>query len=62
LLESAELRIQGEASVEQALFVSKDSASEFADCLIDVRHLELGCRTTAWCDQRPLKLPGFIAA
>jgi predicted nucleic-acid-binding protein len=42
-LESAELQIEGEPSVEKALFVWKDSAAEFADCLIGMRHLELGC-------------------
>ena len=34
LLESAELEIEGEPSVEQALFIWKDSAAEFADWLI----------------------------
>ena len=60
--ESAELQIEGEPSVEQALFIWKDFAAEFADCLIGMRHLELGCQATAWFDQRALKLPGFIAA
>ena len=62
LLESTELQIEGESSVEQALFVWKDSAAEFADCLIGMRHLERGCQATASFDQRALKLPGFIAA
>lgn len=62
LLESAELHIEGEPSVEQALFIWKDSAAEFADCLIGMRHLELGCQATASFDQRALKLSGFIAA
>ena len=62
LLESAELRIEGEPSVEQALFIWKDSAAEFADCLIGMRHLGLGCQATASFDQRALKLPSFVAA
>ena len=62
LLESAELQIEGEPSVEQALFIWKDSAAEFADCLIGMRHLQFGCQATASFDQRALKLPGFIAA
>jgi predicted nucleic-acid-binding protein len=62
LLDSAELHIEGELSVEQALFIWKDSAAEFADCLIGMRHLEFGCQATASFDQRALKLPGFVAA
>jgi predicted nucleic-acid-binding protein len=62
LLESAELQIEGEPSLEQALFIWKDSTAEFADCLIGMRHLQLGCRATASFDQRAIKLPGFIAA
>jgi len=62
LLESAELQIEAEASVEQALFIWKDSAAEFADCLTSMRHIELGCQATASFDQRALRLPGFIAA
>jgi predicted nucleic-acid-binding protein len=62
LLESIELHIEAEPSVEQALFIWKDSAAEFADCLIGMRHLGLGCQATASFDQRALKLPGFVAA
>ena len=62
LLESAELHIEGEPSVEQALFIWKDSAAEFADCLIGMRHLGLGCQATASFDQRALKQPSFVAA
>ena len=62
LLESADLQIEAEPSVEQALYIWKDSAAEFADCLISMRHLELGCHATVSFDQRALKLPGFVAA
>ena len=62
MLESAELQIEGEPSVEQALFIWKDSAAEFVDCLIGMWHLELGCQATASFDRRAFKLPGFIAA
>jgi predicted nucleic-acid-binding protein len=62
LLDSVELSIEDEPSVEQALFVWRRSSAEFADCLIGARHLNLGCRATASFDGRALKLPGFIAA
>jgi predicted nucleic-acid-binding protein len=60
LLDSKELAFEDETSVEQALFLWKDSSAEFADCLIGARHLTLGCRATASFDARALKLPGFI--
>jgi predicted nucleic-acid-binding protein len=61
LLESADLRIEEEASVERALYMWKDSSAEFADCLIGARHQTLGCRATASFDARALRLPGFIS-
>jgi predicted nucleic-acid-binding protein len=62
LLDSTEVRVEDEATVERALFVWKDSAAEFADCLIGERYRELGCRATASFDARAPKLPGFTAA
>jgi len=61
-LPESELQVEGEASVEQALFIWKDSGAEFADCLIGMRRLELGCQAIASSDRRALELPGFIAA
>jgi predicted nucleic-acid-binding protein len=62
LLDSSEVRVEDETTVERALFVWKDSATEFADCLIGERYRELGCRATASFDVRALRLAGFIAA
>jgi len=62
LLDSEEFTIEDEASVEQALFLWKDSPAEFADCLIGLRHLKLGCGATASFDARALRLPGFVSA
>jgi predicted nucleic-acid-binding protein len=61
LLDSTEVRVEDEAAVERALFLWRDSAAEFADCLIGERYRELGCRATASFDMRALRLPGFIA-
>jgi predicted nucleic-acid-binding protein len=61
LLDSTEVRVEDEATVERALFLWRDSAAEFADCLIGERYRELGCRATASFDMRALRLPGFIA-
>jgi predicted nucleic-acid-binding protein len=62
LLDAVELEFEDEPSVEEALFTWKDSATEFADCLINARHRALGCRATATFDVRAAKVFGFVAA
>ena len=62
LLDAVELEFEDEPSVEEAVFIWKDSATEFADCLINARHRDLGCRATATLDVRASKLFGFVAA
>jgi len=61
LLDAAGLAFEDEASVEEALYCWKDSAADFADCLINARNLRLGCRATATFDAKVLKLRGMIA-
>ena len=60
LLDSREFLVEDEATLERALFAWRDSAAEFADCLIGARHLQLGCEGTATFDSRALKLVGFV--
>ena len=62
LLDSVELYFEDEGSLEQALFVWKDTRAQFADCLIGARHWALQCRATASFDIGALRLPGFFAA
>ena len=62
LLASAELHFEDEHSIEEALFIWKDSSAHFADCLIGARHRALGCRATASFDMKAAKLPWFVAA
>ena len=61
LLEATELELEDEPSIEEALYLWKDSAADFADCLIVAHHRRLGCRATATFDARAIKLPGFVA-
>jgi predicted nucleic-acid-binding protein len=61
LLVLADLTFEDEASVENAVYCWKDSATVFADCLIEARNRRLGCRATATCDARALQLAGFIS-
>ncbi len=37
LLDAAELEVEDEPTVEEALYLWKDSAGDFADCLIGAR-------------------------
>jgi predicted nucleic-acid-binding protein len=62
LLDATEVRFEDEASLEEALYLWRDSTVELADCLIAVRHRVLGCRATATFDHRAAKVAGFIAA
>ena len=62
LLDAAELEVEDEPTVEEALYIWKDSVGDFADCLIGARHRRLGCRATATFDAKAVKLPGFVTA
>ncbi|MCU0897356.1 MAG: type II toxin-antitoxin system VapC family toxin [Burkholderiales bacterium] len=60
-LDAAEVRFESEPVVEQALYLWRDSAAEFADCLVGAHHRSLGCEATASCDARAMRLPYFVA-
>ena len=62
LLETADVQFEDEPAVEDALFVWKDNATGFADCLIGARNRRLGCTATATFDAKASRLPGFVAA
>jgi predicted nucleic-acid-binding protein len=61
LLETADVTFEDEPSVEAAVYSWKESAADFADCLIESRNRRLGCRATATFDSRALKLAGFVS-
>jgi predicted nucleic-acid-binding protein len=61
LLDAAELELEDEPTIEEALYHWKNSAADFADCLIGARHRRLGCQATVTFDARAVKLPGFVA-
>jgi predicted nucleic-acid-binding protein len=61
LLDTVDLIFEDEPSLASAVYSWKDSAADFADCLIEARNRGLGCRATATFDGRALKLPGFIS-
>ena len=59
---SSKKRVEDEPSIEEALYVWKDSAAEFADCLIGAKYRSLGCGSTISFDAKAAKLPGFRIA
>jgi len=61
LLDAAELELEDEPAIEEALYHWKESTADFADCLIGAHHRRLGCRATATLDARALGSPGFVA-
>jgi predicted nucleic-acid-binding protein len=61
LLDAADLSLEDEPAIEQAVYSWKDSSADFADCLIEARNRRLGCRATATFDAKALKLAGFIS-
>jgi predicted nucleic-acid-binding protein len=62
LLEAADVQFEDEPAIEEALFVWKDNAVGFADCLISARNRRLGCASTATFDAKASRMPGFVAA
>ena len=62
LLDATEMQIEDEPTVEEALYVWKESGADFADCLIGAKNRRLGCRATATFDTKAAKLPGFLIA
>lgn len=62
LLSASDVQFEDEPGIEEALFTWKDSAADFADCLIGAKNRRMRCRATATFDLRASKLPGFIAA
>ena len=60
LLDAADVQFEDEPSIEEALFMWKDTAADFADCLIGTKNRRMGCKATVSFDVKASKLPGFI--
>ncbi len=61
LLDAADIQFEDEPSIEEALFMWKETAADFADCLIGAKNRRLGCRATVSFHVKASKLTGFIA-
>ena len=62
LLDATEVNFEDEPSIEEALFMWKETTVDFADCLIGAKNRRMGCRSTVSFDVKASKLPGFMAA
>ena len=60
LLDATDVQFEDEPSIEEALFMWKDTAADFADCLIGTKNRRMGCKATVSFDVKASKLPGFI--
>jgi predicted nucleic-acid-binding protein len=62
LMSAVDMSFEDEPAIEEALFLWKNSSTQFADCLIGARYKTLACSSTATFDADALKLPGFVQA
>lgn len=58
LLEAGDVLIEGEETLEQALYLFEDSSADFADCLMVARYQRMGCATMLTFDENAAKLAG----
>jgi len=61
LLDATEVQLEDEPAIEETLYIWKDNAADFADCLIGAHNRRLGCRATATFDENAGKLAAFVA-
>ena len=60
LLDAADVQLEDEPAIEEALFSWRDADVDFADCLIGAKNRGLGCRATATFEVKASRLVGFI--
>ncbi len=61
LLETRDIRIEQEETLEEALYLYENSSADFADCLMTARYARLGCSAMLTFDRKAAQLPGVIA-
>lgn len=60
LLESRDLRIEDEESLEAALYLYEHNSADFADCLIATRYNRSGCTAMLTFDRKAAAIPGVV--
>jgi predicted nucleic-acid-binding protein len=60
LLESRDLRIEHEESLEEALYLYENNNADFADCLMAIRYKRSGCTAMLTFDRKAANIPGVV--
>ena len=60
LLESRDLRIEHEESLEEALYLYENNSADFADCLMATRYKRTGCTAMLTFDRKAATMPGVV--
>jgi predicted nucleic-acid-binding protein len=60
LLESHDLRIEHEESLEAAIYQYENSSADFADCLMATRYNRSGCTAMLTFGRKAASIPGVV--
>jgi predicted nucleic-acid-binding protein len=61
LLETRDIRIEQEETLEEALYQYENNNTDFADCIMATRYARLGCSAMLTFDKKASQLPGVVA-
>ena len=61
LLETRDIRIEQEETLEEALYLYENNNTDFADCIMAARYARLGCPAMLTLDKKASQLPGVVA-
>lgn len=61
LLETRDIRIEQEETLEEALYLYENNNTDFADCIMAARYARLGCSAMLTFDKKASQLPGVVA-
>ena len=61
LLETRDIRIEQEETLEEALYLYENNNTDFADCIMAARYARLGCPAMLTFDKKASQLPGVVA-
>jgi predicted nucleic-acid-binding protein len=60
LLETRDIRIEQEETLEEALYLYDNNNTDFADCIMAARYARLGCSAMLTFDKKAAQLPGVV--
>ncbi len=60
LLETRDIIIEQEETLEEALYLYENNNTDFADCIMAARYARLGCSAMLTFDKKASQLPGVV--